>query len=374
MKKFLMIATVPSMIGQFNMDNIRLLLNMNYEVHVACNFNDKSVWDNERITRFKADLEALGVKPIQVDFARTPFHLVKLIKSYWSVRKLLVREKYAVLHCHTPVAGIISRLAAINKGIKTIYTAHGFHFFKGAPLKNWLLYYPIELLLSFLTTDLITINEEDYLLAKDYLYAKQVHRIYGVGVDLDRFLPKQTMTKEVSEELQLFSVGELNENKNHRLVIEAIHRSVYKDQFRYIICGGGPLLSSLSDLARTYGLEKQVHFLGYRTDIPDLLQQSDVFVFPSKREGLPVSVMEAMAVGLPAIVSNIRGNNELIDHDKGGFIFTSNDIDELRSYLDKCIVASDKLAVLGQYNRQKIQSYSSEVVTHQMAIIYLLKN
>ncbi len=139
MKKFLMVATVPSMIGQFNMNNIQILIDMGYEVHVGCNFDDRSIWTNERVKIFKENLTQLGVKKIHIEFARTPYDISKLFKSYRKLHKIIKKYKYTGIHCHTPVAGVVARFAALGIKTKVIYTAHGFHFYKGAPLKNWLI-------------------------------------------------------------------------------------------------------------------------------------------------------------------------------------------------------------------------------------------
>lgn len=187
MNKFLIVATVPSMIGQFNMNNIQLLLDLGYEVHVACNYYDRSVWNEKRVSTFMNELSKLHIKKIQIQFSRTPYNLIKMIKSFLELRKYIKKEKYIGLHCHTPVAGFVSRIAVLGTNTKLIYTAHGFHFFKGAPLKNWLLYYPIEVICSYLTNILITINKEDYYLARMKLRAKKIFYIPGVGIDVKKF-------------------------------------------------------------------------------------------------------------------------------------------------------------------------------------------
>ena len=170
MKKVLMLATVPSMIGQFNMNNIQILQELDYEVHVACDFKDRSVWTDERVEKFIVQLEEQNVKKIQVDFSRSPLKLWKHKKSYAQLKKLFEDNEYAFIHCHTPIASVICRLVSHKMKVKCIYTAHGFHFFKGAPLKNWVIYYPIEKFLSRWTDIIITINKEDYQRAKEKFY------------------------------------------------------------------------------------------------------------------------------------------------------------------------------------------------------------
>ena len=144
MKRVLMAATVPSMIGQFNMENIRLLLNMGYKVDVACDFNDTSVWPKERTQKLKKELAGMDVNCIQLDFSRNPINIKSHISSYRKAVNILKKGKYDFIHTHTPIASSIVRIAAHTAHTKVIYTAHGFHFYEGGPLKNWLLFYPIE--------------------------------------------------------------------------------------------------------------------------------------------------------------------------------------------------------------------------------------
>lgn len=191
MKKVLIVATVPSMIGQFNMSNIKILQNMQYKVEVACNFKDKTVWDERRISELKEILNLKRVQFYQIDFIRNAFDIPRHFKAYKQLKKLVHRKKYEIIHCHTPIAAMIARIVAHQEKIKIIYTAHGFHFFKGAPIKNWFLYYPVEKFLSQWTDCLITINKEDYHRAKRKFYAKRTEYIPGVGVNTKNFVNQQ---------------------------------------------------------------------------------------------------------------------------------------------------------------------------------------
>ena len=186
MKKVIMVATVASMIGQFNMSNIHLLQNMGCEVHVACNFKDTSAWSGERVQDFLKELRNSGIVYHQIEFPRSPFKIRKVIQSYRELNFLFKKEKFDLVHCHTPVAGVLSRIIAHRSKVKTIYTAHGFHFFKGAPKINWIIYYPIEKFFSKWTNTLITINQEDYHRARKF-HAENVKYIHGVGVDTKKF-------------------------------------------------------------------------------------------------------------------------------------------------------------------------------------------
>ena len=254
MKKVLITATVPSMIGQFNMSNIDILQNLGYQVCVACNFYDRSVWSEERIKQFVRDIKKKNIKYFQIDFSRSPIALLKNIKAYIQLSKIVHKEKIDLIHCHTPVAGVISRIVAHRKKVKVIYTAHGFHFFTGAPKMNWIIFYPIEKFFSRWTDVLITINKEDFNRAKKKFHAKKVVYIPGVGVDTEKFRICNSDKAEKRKELNipmnafvLLSVGELQDRKNQRVVIEAVHKLERKDIY-YLIVGQGELENEYRDI------------------------------------------------------------------------------------------------------------------------------
>ena len=340
-----MTATVPSMIGQFNMENIKLLLEMDYEVHVACNFEDRSVWTEERVSEFKKQLTNMGVKKIQIEYARTPYDILKLIRSYSELRKLIQREKYTCLHCHTPVAGMIARLAAKGTETKVIYTAHGFHFYKGAPLQNWLLYYPVEKWLSRYTDVLITINKEDYQRAKEKFHAKETKYIPGVGVNTARFtackVDKMQKRKELGvnmDDFLLLSVGELSERKNQRIIIDAL-RVMKEDgsigKIIYLAVGQGYMQKTFEELIKKYRIEDHVQLLGFRTDIDELCKVADCFVHPSIREGLGIAPLEAMAAGLPLISASVNGIKDYTEDGVSGCCINPMDVDQMINAIKK---------------------------------------
>lgn len=312
-KHVLIIATVPSMIGQFNMDNIKLLQEMGYVVDVACDFNDISSWPQKRIEQFRKQMSNIGVNCFQIDFSRNALNVRRHVISYKEVKKLIKKRNYLFVHTHTPIASAVVRLAAYRMKTKVIYTAHGFHFYKGAPILNWLLFYPIEKWLSKYTDVLITINKEDYRRAKKYFKAKKTVYVPGVGVDTKKFAPRQDRREKIRKELNLsdeqimlLSVGELNENKNHISVIKAIKDTDYV----YVIVGKGDKKLELESAAKECNVD--LRLMGYRSDVADFYNAADVYVLPSLREGLNVSLMEAMASGLAVTCSDIRGNTDLI--------------------------------------------------------------
>ena len=363
-KHVLMVATVPSMIGQFNMSNIQILQELGYIVDVAADFTDTSVWPAERIQEFKDQMAEMCIECIQLDFSRSPFRIRRHINSYKETLKLLKERKYSFIHTHTPIASAVVRLAAKKTKTKVIYTAHGFHFYNGAPLKNWLIFYPIEKYLSIFTDVLITINKEDYKRAKEKFHAKKVVYIPGIGVDTEKFKPDENGREKIRKELGLkddqlmiLSVGELNENKNHESVIKAIKGM----NITYVIVGKGDLKERLKAAANEYNVD--LRLMGFRNDVADFYNAADVYVLPSIREGLNVSLMEAMASGLPVACGNIRGNTDLIDN----CLFTPTNISDIKKAIEKVI---DTREELGRMNLRSIQKFNLQTVGMLISEIY----
>lgn len=320
MKRALIIASVASMIDQFNMPNIRLLQELGYEVDVACNFIHGSTCSDERIAQLKETLKSMDVQCYQIDFARNVTKIGQNLKALKEIKELLRDKHYDLIHCHSPIGGLLTRFAAKKfrkSGTKVIYTAHGFHFFEGAPKKNWLIYYPIEKICSRWTDILITINKEDFELAKKKMKAKTVEYVPGIGIDADKFANTEINNEQKRAELGvpknaflLLSVGELNENKNHEIVINAL-KEIENPDIHYAIAGKGELKEHIEQL----GFEN-VHLLGFRNDVDELYKVADLYVHPSFREGLSVALMEAIASGTAVIASDIRGNRDVVSQEK----------------------------------------------------------
>ena len=364
MKKILIVSTVSRQFYLFEQGNIEVLKSIGYEVHGAANFEDA----NER-------LDALDIIRQPFDIQRSPFSL-KNIKAFKQLKKIMKSENFDAVHCHSPMGGVLARLAARSIGLKNvIYTAHGFHFYKGAPILNWLLYYPIEKWLSRYTDVLITINKEDFDRATSFKTCR-VEYIPGVGVDLSRFIVDKKICVRKRRELNIsdnahvvLSVGELNKNKNHATVIRALSKTTNKDII-YLICGQGMLKDYLIELAQELELSEKVIFLGYRNDLHEIYQMADLFIFPSFREGLSVSVMEAMSAGLPIVASRIRGNTDLIQDGNGGFLHEPEDYPGIAKSIDKVIEDENLRAKMSVRNKNEVKKYGKQVVKDRMRELY----
>ena len=371
MKKVLLVATVQSHIGQFHRPLAEVLHNHGYEVHVAAHDN---LYLKNGLKLDFAD------KVFDVPFSRSPKSKDN-IEAYKRLKQILDNDHYEVVHCNTPMGGFVTRLAARNarkKGTKVFYTAHGFHFYDGAPKKNWLIYYPIERFFSRMTDTLITITREDYKLASEKFHC-HIEHMHGVGVDGKRYFKasaeeKMTMREKmgypVTQKL-ILCIGELNQNKNQTMAIKAMHKVV--EQFPdalLILAGNGPREEFLKEYIRQDGLEKNIQMIGYVTNLQDYQHIVDVQVCCSKREGLPLNVVESMLSGNPVVASFNRGHRELIENGKTGYIVAVDDSEKM----------AEKVLVMLQDEKQKqyietnammfAQQYTFDNVKKELKAIY----
>lgn len=378
MKKALMVAHVAYAIEMFNMPNIKLLMGMGYEVQVACNFDDRSSLSDEKVASLKEKLTTMGVKYHNIPFQRMPLKPENL-GAYKQLKAFIDSEKFDLIHCHTPVGGIITRLAAIGtrKKNKTrvIYTAHGFHFFKGAPLINWLIYFTAEKLCSYFTDTIITINKEDFTNAETKLNAKNVRYVPGVGVDTAFFGgtagKRDELISEISAEKDsviLLGVGELSDRKNHSVSIKALSGTKNKN-VHLVIAGTGEKREEFLSLAKQHGVSDRVHLLGFRTDIAELLKSADIFLFPSIQEGLPVALMEAMSSGLPVVCSEIRGNVDLID-ETCGILCNAADAEAFASAVERLIDNPGMRKTMAENALERSKNYDIKIIEKHMKDIY----
>lgn len=331
---------------------------------------------NEEYGKVPDFYKELGCKIFHISTSRSIFSLGNL-KAITQIKK--IAANYDIIHCHTPLAGIAARFACKSlrkkKRIQVFYTAHGFHFYKGAPIKNWVIYYPIEKLCSKWTDKLITINSEDYNFAKKRMKAKQILFVPGVGVDSTKFNRNNYSNSEIElfrkeigvteEEKMLLSVGELSKRKNHLHVIKAL--SYFKDySWKYYIVGSGKLHDKLAKTILKLDLKNKVLLLGQRNDVVKLCTASDLFIFPSLQEGLPVALMEAMFLKTPIFCSNIRGNTDLIK--SNSFLFDTKDVFQLKNLLFAFFNKQISFDIENNFDR--VKSFDIKAVNDIMIKLY----
>lgn len=367
MKKALLISNLAVKFTNFIVPSIEVLQKLGYEVHTCANYSN-----------FNDDKTKYNVKMHHIDFARNPLKLQN-IKAYKQLKRLMKEEKFDLVHCNTPIGGLLGRICAKKLNIpNVVYTAHGFHFYKGAPLINNVIYKYVEKFLAKYTDVLITMNKEDFEAANKFKLKKNghVYLVHGVGINTSAFQLENFDRMNYREQLGLnkndiilISIGELNKNKNYSSIIKAMNL-IKNKKIQLLICGLGKEKEKLVELIKKCNLENNIHFLRFRNDIPQLLSISDIFIQESYREGLPRSIMEAMSVGLPCIVSNIRGNIDLIENQKGGLINDINDIVGISKFIEELIAAPEERKKMGLYNKIKINEYDTKYVEKELMNIY----
>lgn len=371
MKKVLFTATVDSHILQFHLPFLRYFKENGYEVHVATNGNE--------------EIPFCDVKHA-ISFERSPLK-INNIKAIKQLKKICDEEKYDIIHTHTPMGSVVTRLAANNSrkkyNTRLIYTAHGFHFFKGASIKNWLLFYPIEKWLSKYTDTLILINREDYDLAKNKFSkrCKDIQYVPGVGIDENKFnfiINDKEYIKIRKEfgidknDFVMIYPAELSKRKRQIWLIETLS-TVLKNHYdiHLLLPGKDSLNGKCQKLVAKLNLNNQIHFLGYRKDIPQLLKISNLALSSANQEGLPVNIMEAMYVGLPIVATDCRGNRDLVKSDYNGYLISLNDSEAFSKSVEKIYNSNnDKLNKMVANSKIMIKDYLLDKIMKKMKEIY----
>jgi len=368
-KRVLLIATVQSHIGQFHKPLMKMLKESGWEIHVAArdNLAEKDGLELEYPDRV-----------FDVPFQRSPFDK-RNIKAFREIKKILAENHYDIIHCNTPVGGIIGRIAG-NKyrkaGTLVFYTAHGFHFYKGSPKINWIIYYPVEKWLSRFTDKLITINKEDYELARKKFHCA-VYHIHSVGANSAKFHPisaeeQEKQKKELGLEGRiLVNVGELLPNKNQKTAVMAMKRvSQRMPDVKLLIAGNGPEKDNLEILVRQQGLEHHVKLLGYTTKLEKYLQVCDLEVACSIREGLGLNVIEAMLCGKTVVASVNRGHREMVRDKWNGRLVDSEDAAAFADAIIEVLSDSELKNTMESRCIEFAKRYSDLQVEKELKLIY----
>lgn len=406
MKRVLFVTTISGFLPQFEKNDVKLLKQMGCQIHYASNFT------NPIYAFDKTELEKNGVALHQIDIEKSPAKINKNIKAIKQLIKIIDENDIDIVHCHNPMGGVAARIAARagKRKPKVIYTAHGFHFYKGAPIMNWLLFYTAERFLARYTDIIVTINREDYIRAKKFRLKKngEVYLIHSVGVDKEKFAPRPELRETKRAELgipadafHIVTAAELNENKNQKAVIEAVaaltnkaktDANAYNTNYAgnadyvsntncidktnkthniyYTICGKGPNEDKLRELIKAYGLENNVSLLGYRTDMDEILQTADVFAFPSIREGLGVAAIEALMCNVPLIAADNRGTREYASDGNNGIVCRYDAVDEFEEAIDLLYGNTAYRKRMADRCRESVKKFTIEEVEKTMTKVY----
>lgn len=377
--RVLIISAAANMIQQFNKRNIMILKELGFEVFIATNFVNYGSMSGDENEKLKKWLKEQNVTAFQVDFKRGIGDLKTNIRVLKKLRKIIRTNSITLVHSQSPIGGVLGRLAASVEHVKSIYTAHGFHFYKDSPLINWLAFYPLEFLLSFITDSLIVINEEDLKVARNF-HEKELFYVPGVGVNVQNSLKitedsKKSARKNIRSQLGLsdndfliLTVGELSVRKNQEVLIKAL--SNFSDEhIKVLIAGVGPKKEYLARLSKELEVDQRVFFLGYRNDIQQLHFASDLLVFPSIQEGLALAGLESVTDGLYIIGSDIRGIRDYIPNPSVGLLFSPHDVHGLVKEIERFTVTPKKVDL--QRNKYFLQKFDFHNVDSTMRKIYL---
>lgn len=372
MGTILFISNITYKITSFSSSSI-------YAAHkLGMRFIHAANWSETSAEQIKSLEKENDITICNVPISRSPFSLSN-IEAFKQLCRIVKENNVEYIHCNTPVGGLLGRLVGKKCGVKkVIYQAHGFHFYKGAPMINWTVYYFIERILARFTDAIVTMNGEDYANAQKFHLRNKgkVYNVHGVGIDLSEYYGIQQYRERKrrdlgfkDDDIVLISMGDLIARKNYIIAIEAIFKC--KDpNIHYLICGKGEELEKLKQLAKDLGVHKQVYLLGYRTDIKELLAAADIFFFTTLQEGMPRSMMEAMAAGLPCVASNIRGNVDLIENRKGGFLCAPTDSDSFANAIVKLAESSKLRHEMSENNVMSIKKYDIRVVEKEIERIF----
>lgn len=368
MKKILYVTNITRNINSFFIPHINYLQENGFIVDCACKISGEHCIEKNKFKRVP--------KFFDIPFTRTPIHY-KNIVALFKLIKLQKKERYDIIHVHSPIAGIYTRLLKIfYSDIKMVYTAHGFHFYKGSSKISWIIFGNIEKLFSKLTDTLITINNEDFEVAKTFK-CNDVRKINGVGVDFSEF---KTMDKETKIKLResvgveiddfvLIMVGEHNKNKNQIQLIKAIEDiEKINPKIKAILIGDGELLEENKRYISDNNI-KNVKVLGFRKDVNEMINISDVLISMSYREGLPKNVIEAMACSKPLILTDIRGNRDLVMNNKNGFIVNVGDIEHTKKAIIK-LYNIENIDYLGNKSLEYSKIYDVNLIVQEISKCY----
>jgi glycosyltransferase EpsD len=371
--KILYVTTISNTINAFLIPHIKLLIEQGHQVDIAFNI----------VQKVSPELTKLGCKIHNVEFQRSPLNKKNII-AYKKIKKIIREEGYDLVHTHTPVASFLTRVACRKiSNIQVLYTAHGFHFFKGAALVNWLLFYNLEKMAVRWTDGLITINQEDYEIAKKMTRNKKtsIHLIPGTGINLDKFnnitneeklhLRKKFELKQ--NDFLLIYAAELNKNKNQSFLIEGMAQLKEKyPNIKLLLAGDGILKENYIEYSQKLKTENNVIFLGYRKDIDKIIPMCDVGVSSSMREGFGINLIEYLSCGLPVIASKNRGHKEIITNSYNGFLFDYYNLNEFINIIEKLYKDEIHRGKISCNTLESIQNFSIESSQKAMNQIYKL--
>lgn len=368
MKKILFVATIFKHFRAFHLPYIEWFKQQGWQVDAMANGDDP--------------LEEAH-HSYNVPVSRSPFSFSN-VKAIKQAKAIINKEKYDIVYCHTAMGAVLARLAAKkarkNYGTKVIYVAHGFHFFKGGPLKSWILYYPMEKYLSKYTDAIITINEEDYQLVKNNGFRNtDTYKIPGIGLNTGRLFETNDAVREKlrtqydfsQDSFILIYIAEYIERKNHKFIIDSMDElRTQIPTIKVLFAGRGRLMDAMMEYAKQKDVDSYIEFLGFRKDIGQLIALSDVGISASRQEGLGLNLAEEMFAGLPVVATVDRGHKEIVKDGYNGFLYAQLDHGGFENAVCKLYQDSELRKKMGENARNFIQKFSLDNAMASLTEIY----
>ena len=371
MKKALIVTALAGFVRSFLTHDIELLQEMGYEVYCAANKYHPGA---ENIDDYFAEK---NVKFLQVDFSSNKPISFETLKAYKQLKRIVKEQSFEFVHCHTPIAGVLTRVICKKyrkKGMKVAYTTHGFYFHKKSSKKSWLIFYTIEKLMSKFTDAIITIYYEDFENAKK-MNCTNVYKINGVGVDLDKFknviINRDKYRESIGinkDEMMVLYVGEISKRKNQKVVLQALG-IINNPKIVFVHCGNAMNKEATTEEIKMIAKENKIRtiFLGLRKDIPQICHCADIGTISSTREGLGLAGIEMLASGLPIVASDVHGIVDYMIEGTNGYLANPYNPEEFAEKIKKLI---ERKIIKKEIVKNTVEKFDKKISFEQMRKIY----
>ncbi len=376
MKRILVLSDTASLQDLNNRSNLNLLLEMNCEIHVGCNFTHGNTTSSERVDAFANELRDADITCLQLSFQKLKNHFANQKNVEKELDRIFRAFEYDLVHCLTLSSLWCAGPIAKKYHIPVMCTSYGLPVYEGVSLITRLKLAPKMKKASKYAEVFVCCNYEDYSFAKSNFKSKHVFRIPGIGLDPYRFRAPTVSRHRMRDFMEipqnavtLITVGALTKQKNHAVILKALAR-LRMLEIHYVICGGGDNADYLYKLTQNLNLNDRVHFTKHRDDIVNMLHACDIFCLPSKAEGIGIAALEAMEAGLPLITSNVQGLKDIMEDGVTGFSFRPDDVTGFVAGIEALTEDKKLREQMGQHNRSAAEVFYRENTEYIMRQIY----
>jgi glycosyltransferase involved in cell wall biosynthesis len=308
------------------------------------------------------------VTPLEIPRGMSPTGVGRLLKN---LTRHLRAHSYTIVHTHNSITGVVGRLAAkIARVPVVIHTTHGFHFHDNMGSLQRLPYVAVERWSARLCDVLLFQNREEFAQVERLkLRPRRGTYLIGNGIDLSRFNARSNPPANARP--RLLCVARLEPVKNHRMLFRALEKLRPRFDVVLQLVGDGPDRAEYEADLQRRGLADAVEFLGYRYDIPELTAAADVVVLTSLKEGIPRALMQAMAVGVPVVATDVKGTKEVVVDGETGFLVPLDDADALADRLATLLGSAELRREMGARGIEHVRRhFDEERVTRRLVGIY----